>query len=80
MKYFLITFAVLSLSIVAMAIGFIFAKKELKGSCGGLGNVIGEDCMFCGKKEECDSNPEHKAECVKLECTPDNKVELVVQH
>ena len=54
LEVFLITFVVLLLCLAMMAVGFIFARKELKGSCGGLGNIMGEDCMFCEKKDECD--------------------------
>ncbi|MDD0853528.1 (Na+)-NQR maturation NqrM [Halobacteriovorax sp. GB3] len=79
MKYFIITLGVLLITCLGMAVGYIFSKKELKGSCGGLGKIMGEDCMFCDKKEECDEDPELKGECVKLECTEDGKVELSVQ-
>ncbi len=54
MKYFLLTLAVLGLTILGMSIGVILANKRLKGSCGGLGAIMGEDCMFCDKKEECE--------------------------
>ncbi len=56
MTYFLITLAALFLFLGFMAIGVIFGKAPLKGSCGGLNKVMGEDeeCQFCGKKEECE--------------------------
>ena len=44
----------MTLAIIAMAVGVIFSNRKLKGSCGGLGRVMGEDCLFCDKKEECD--------------------------
>ena len=59
LETFLITFIVLVVVILAMAVGVIFSNKELKGSCGGLGKVMGEDCMFCEKKEECDELKKH---------------------
>lgn len=43
-----------------MALGVIFSNRNLKGSCGGLGKIMGEDCMFCEKKEECDKNKWYK--------------------
>ncbi len=53
MQYFWITLGVLVVAIAGMAVGVIFSNKELKGSCGGLGKIMGEDCMFCEKKDEC---------------------------
>lgn len=67
MKMFLITLGVLGLSIIGMAVGVILSNRELKGSCGGLNKVIGEDCMFCDKKDECTENPELAEECLDLE-------------
>lgn len=55
METFVVTLVFLLSSIIAMAVGVILSNRELKGSCGGLNRVIGEDCMFCGKKEECDA-------------------------
>lgn len=53
MTTFLITLAVLGIFIVAMAVGVILSNKPLQGSCGGLGRIMGDDCDFCDKKEEC---------------------------
>ncbi len=66
MEIFFITLAVLLISITGMAVGVILSNKELKGSCGGLNRVIGEDCMFCEKKEECKEHPEQAQECLDL--------------
>jgi hypothetical protein len=54
MKLFLISFTVIFISLFGMAIGAIVNGKYLKGSCGGLGKIMGEDCLFCDKKDECD--------------------------
>ena len=67
MELFLITLGVLLIAAAGMGVGVILSNKELKGSCGGLGNIIGEDCMFCGKKEECKENIEQAKECLDLE-------------
>ncbi|MBK22720.1 MAG: hypothetical protein CME70_01835 [Halobacteriovorax sp.] len=56
MKIFFITFGAMLTVIFLMAIGAIFNKKVLKGSCGGLGKIMGEDCMFCEKKDECEKD------------------------
>lgn len=50
MKIFLITLAALVLVMLGMAVGVIFSNRKLKGSCGGLGAIMGEDCEFCDKK------------------------------
>lgn len=62
METFIVTLVFLLCSIAAMAVGVILSNKQLKGSCGGLGRVIGEDCMFCGKKEECDTLGKNQCE------------------
>jgi uncharacterized protein len=54
MNYFYITLVFFITVIALMSVGIIFGRKALKGSCGGLGALMGEDCQFCDKKEECD--------------------------
>ena len=54
-EYFVITLVFLLVFMVAMGVGFLVRGKELKGSCGGLGKIMGEDCNFCDKKSECDA-------------------------
>lgn len=41
------------ITVLAMAVGVIFNNKSLKGSCGGLGAVMGEDCDLCENKDKC---------------------------
>lgn len=53
-KTILISFAFIAMAIMGMAIGVILSNKKLKGSCGGLGAVMGDDCDFCEKKDECE--------------------------
>ena len=60
MKIFFITLGVLLISILGMAVGVILSNKELKGSCGGLGTIMGDDCMFCDAKDECDEHQEYE--------------------
>lgn len=66
---FLVTFSALVIVMAIMAVGVIFKGKKLQGSCGGLGRVIGEDCMFCDKKDECDTHQPNEGEC-ESQCTP----------
>lgn len=43
------TFVVLLLVVAGMAIGVMFGRKPLKGSCGGLNNGSGDSsCTVCG--------------------------------
>lgn len=51
---FLVTFAVLGVTFGGLALGLL-QSKPLKGSCGGLSNVTGESCDFCGadRAESC---------------------------
>ncbi|MDD9173955.1 (Na+)-NQR maturation NqrM [Aliivibrio finisterrensis] len=55
MSTVLITFGVFVLVILLMALGVIFGRKEIQGSCGGLNNV-GVD-KVCNCETTCD---EHK--------------------
>lgn len=55
MVYFVITVVFLSLFLTAMAIGVIFGREPLKGSCGGLGKIMsGGKCEFCGESGKCE--------------------------
>lgn len=59
LAYFLVTLTIVGVVVAGMAIGVILSNKELQGSCGGLGRLMGEDCSFCGKKNECEKNQGH---------------------
>ena len=50
---FLITFGFFSIVILAMSVGYIVAGKRIQGSCGGRGKLMGKDCDFCEKKDQC---------------------------
>lgn len=51
---FIITFIVMSLAAMGLAIGWLVTGRELKGSCGGLSNVPGVKCDICGRSESCE--------------------------
>lgn len=55
---FFITFGVLVLFFLFMGIGYIFKKQPLKGSCGGVANLMGDEyCQFCGNDpNKCESS------------------------
>lgn len=45
----LVSFAVMLIVILVMAVGVIFGRQPIKGSCGGLGAVgVEADCKICG--------------------------------
>lgn len=46
---FAITFGVFVLFFLFMGIGYLIQKKPLKGSCGGVATLMGDEyCQFCG--------------------------------
>lgn len=53
-EYFGISFIVIMIVIIGMSVGVLFKRSPLKGSCGGLGKVMNEECMFCSKKDQCE--------------------------
>ena len=63
MSTFLITFAVFLLVITGMAIGVIFHRRSISGSCGGLG-AIGIE-KECNCPEPCDARLKREARAAK---------------
>ena len=53
MSTFIVAFIILMLVGVGMAIGVIFGRQPIKGSCGGLGAVGVE--RACGCKDVCEN-------------------------
>lgn len=55
-------FVVFVLFVLGMAIGYIVKGKPLKGSCGGVANLMGnESCEICGGDPvKCDENQQQK--------------------
>ena len=44
-----ITFGVFVLFFLFMGIGYMFKKQPLRGSCGGVAKLMGEEkCSYCG--------------------------------
>lgn len=50
MSMFILTFLVFLAVVIAMSVGALVDDKVIKGSCGGLNNVMGKEanCEFCG--------------------------------
>lgn len=71
MKIFLITFGMFLVFILAMAIGYIIKKNQIKGSCGGL-SAIGIE-RECNCSEPCQEamlyqiqEPKNKKNCKNI--------------
>ena len=56
MENFFIAFALMMVVVAIMAIGYIFQKKEIKGSCGGISDLGLEKVCDCD--EPCDKRKE----------------------
>lgn len=67
---FIVVFVVMSLTVAIMAIGVIFGREPIKGSCGGLNNVGVE--RACGCKEVCEQEVEQlqASDMKKTEASP----------
>ncbi|MCH1414661.1 MAG: (Na+)-NQR maturation NqrM [Glaciecola sp.] len=60
MQVFFLTLGLLLLVFVAMSVGYVFQKKSLAGSCGGLG-TLGID-KACDCDDPCDKRKERIAD------------------
>ena len=56
MEIFIITFVIMLIIVLLMAIGYIFQKKDIKGSCGGISELGLEKVCDC--EEPCDKRKE----------------------
>ncbi len=56
MQIFIITFLLMLVVVAIMAIGYIFQKKRIKGSCGGISDLGLEKVCDCD--EPCDKRKE----------------------
>ncbi len=67
MVEFIIIFAALLIFIALMAIGVMFRRKPIAGSCGGLANVGIEkacDCdKVCSNQQEVEKEQQNKKKC-----------------
>jgi hypothetical protein len=62
MAYFLITFVIMLVVLAVMAVGVIFGRHAIKGSCGGTGNCICEEKCEKRKKLEAELAQSNKDE------------------
>ncbi|MCH2096283.1 MAG: (Na+)-NQR maturation NqrM [Rhodobacteraceae bacterium] len=64
MATFLLTFVLLLLIMLGMALGVLLMGRRIKGSCGGL-NAIGDadQCLVCNKEIDPDSPLRERLQC-----------------
>lgn len=57
MDTLLITMVIFMTAFAGMAIGVILSNKVIKGSCGGIGAIMGKSaCDVCALKDKCESS------------------------
>ncbi|UNU74221.1 (Na+)-NQR maturation NqrM [Moraxella nasovis] len=64
---FFVTLVVFALFFLFMGIGYLVKKKPLKGSCGGVATLMGDEyCQFCGNDpNKCESQIANAAKVSK---------------
>jgi len=64
METFMLTFVLLLLVTLGMAVGVMFRGRTIKGSCGGLNAISGSDkCVVCSKDIDPDSPLRERLQC-----------------
>lgn len=64
MAIFLVTFAAFALVMAGMAVGVMFKRKPIAGSCGGLNAISDADhCLICGSAVDKDTPLKERLEC-----------------
>jgi len=68
MATFVLTFVVLMIVVLGMALGVMLMGKRIKGSCGGL-NAIGDadHCLVCNKEIDPDSPLRERLKCPRAQ-------------
>jgi hypothetical protein len=52
MNTLLVTFIIMAISFVGLALGLILRNQPIKGSCGGMANLeSGSPCQICGRTD-----------------------------
>ncbi len=72
MNVFFITFGVFLFVILIMSVGYIFQRKVVKGSCGGLGALNIE--KECDCPEPCDARKKREARLAKENAWKENQI------
>ncbi|NIO10980.1 MAG: (Na+)-NQR maturation NqrM [Deltaproteobacteria bacterium] len=67
MEVFFISFVIIGLAILGMALGVLMGRSAIKGSCGGLSTIDGSDkeCPVCGAGGKSDEKGTSQQRLVK---------------
>jgi hypothetical protein len=65
---FLTVFAFMAMFVAVMAVGVIFGRKPIAGSCGGMAAIgMESECDVCGgDKTKCDKDDAYEGETKKM--------------
>lgn len=63
----ILTFFIMVLVVLGMAVGAIFNGRSIKGSCGGIGNVPGIEPIPCNCEKPCDKKKARMASAAAAE-------------
>lgn len=75
---FLLTFGILLVIALGMALGVILMGKTIKGSCGGLNAISDADkCMVCSKDIDPDSPLRDRLNCPRAKQMTDRLMDTV---
>lgn len=58
MEIFFLSFILIGLSLVGMAAGVLLKRGCIKGSCGGLNQILGTSCSACPRSNTCQNKRE----------------------
>ena len=62
MTTYLLALVIFGILFAGMAIGVIFQNKPIKGTCGGLNQMMGGECEICGgDPNKCESDEKTEA-------------------
>jgi len=59
MQVFIVTFIIVALAVIGMAVGVLLSDRRLKGSCGGLNTIQGLEGS-CGCEKPCEKRLERE--------------------
>lgn len=80
MTTFLFAFATLLIIMLGMAIGVMFKRKPIAGSCGGLNAISDADhCLVCGTAVDPNSPLKERLECPRKKAEREKREALAAK-